>query len=164
MNIYTFKTQLESELHPAPLHTLVSAEQAWGYFKTAMSEYLEDADCEELGFSASVASHYDGNKTQVDENLFQIYFGRLIDAKKGHPWHTAEINFYYRYAMNAELRSLLNELPQQDIEVAYCASEDAGIIRQKIDTVFTFADGHPAIWDAIRELSPTLASFHFWIQ
>jgi hypothetical protein len=164
MNIYTLKTQMESIVQPAPLHVLVSAEQAWGEFKKMLSEDLDEDYCEEFGFSTSLASHFDGKEVHTDENLFQIYFGRLIDADKGYPWRTAEINFYYRYEMNTELQHLLSELKQQDIEIFYCKSEDERRIRQKIDTVFAFADEKHRIWRAVRELKPILSSFHFWIQ
>jgi hypothetical protein len=162
MDISAYKIHLENMLQPAPLHALVSAEQAWAYLKTSIREPLDEDFCDEFGFSMSLASHYDGNKSVVDENLFQIYFGRLIDPAKGRAWRTAEINFYYRYPMNAQLRALLAELPQQDFEVAYCTTEEEAVIRQKIDSVFAFADQKQSIWDAVRELQPTLASYHFW--
>ena len=140
MNIFMFKMQLEQIVQPPPLHSLISAEQAWMNFKAPIKECLDEAYCEEFGFSMSMASHFDGAHILTDENLFQVYFSRLIDAKKGYSWQFADINFYYRYKMNAKLRFLLAKLRQQNIETAFCRSEDEKVIRQKFDTVFTFAD------------------------
>lgn len=164
MNIYALKIQFEQTVQPAPSHALIGAEQAWKYFEAAILQRLDDVLCEEFGFSMSAASYFDGAHVHMDENLFQVYFGRLIDAEKGQPWHTAEINFYYRYEMNARLRLLLSELRQQDIETAFCSSEDEKIICQKVDTVFAFANERRLIWDEIRDLKPVQSSFHFWIQ
>ena len=164
MDIYKFKTESDRIYQPEPTHALISAEQAWAAFKAGLSEPKDEDYYDEFGFSFSLGSHYDGNKSVIDENLFQIYFGRLIDSSKGYPWRTAEINFYYRYPMNPQLRSLLAELPQQDFEVAYSTTEDPAIIRQKIGSVLAFADQKQAIWDAVRELKTALSSYHFWIQ
>lgn len=163
MDIYTFKTRFENLLQPPPDHSLVNAEQAWTYFKASLREDLAEEACEELGFSVSIANHFDGKTLRSDESLFQIYFGRLIDAVKGHPWQTAEINFYYRYPMNEELHCLLAELQKQDVETAYCKSEDQNIINQKTAAIFAFADEKRRIWDAVRQLTPSSADFHFWI-
>jgi hypothetical protein len=83
MDIFTFKLQFEQIVQPAPPHSLISAEQAWSYFKTSVKERIDDAYCEEFGFSASVASSFDGTCMHSDENLFQVYFGRMVDAEKG---------------------------------------------------------------------------------
>ena len=164
MNIYEFKTESDRIFQPGPTHALISVEQAWAAFKASLTEPLEEDFSDELSFSFSLASQYDGNKTVIDENLFQIYFGRLIDITKSYPWRTAEINFYYRYSMNPQLRSLLADLTQQDFEVAYSTTEDPAVIQQKIDSVLAFADQNYTIWDVVRELKPALSSYHFWIK
>lgn len=94
MNIYTLKTQFEEMVLPSSSHTLVNAQQAWEIFKASVRDGLDENYCEELGFSTSVASYYDGKSVHYDEDQFQVYFGRLIDAEKGYPWRTAEVNFY----------------------------------------------------------------------
>ncbi len=164
MNIYTLKKQFEQMLHPAPSYTLIGAEPAWEYFTTAIKSGLDKSYCEELGFSMGMASHSEGNNGHTDENLFQVYFGRLIDAEEKSAWRTAEINFYYRYEMNANLGWLLSEHPQEDIETAFCSREDEDGVRRKIETVCVFAKERRAIWDEIRELNPVQSNYHFWIQ
>jgi hypothetical protein len=157
MDIYTLKIKLEGKVRPAPLQSLVSVELAWGYFKQFIRNDLDEDHCEEFGFSVSEVVH-------GEDILFQIYFGRLIDAVKEHPWRTAEINFYFEYGINSELRLLLMEYPQCDIETAYCTSEEKKVIGQKIDAVIAFADEKQRIWDAVRNLTPVNSSYHFWIQ
>jgi hypothetical protein len=164
MDIYAFKRQFEERVRPAPLEALVSAEQAWSYFKESLPETVADEACEEAGFSVSLASYFQGHQLIVDENLFQIYFGRLIDARKASSWQTAEINFYYRYEINRQLTALLASLPRQDFEIARCASDEKNLSRQKIETLAAFGDEKRAIWEAVRALKPALADFHFWIQ
>jgi hypothetical protein len=85
MDIYKFKTESDAIFQPDPTHALISVEQAWTAFKASLPEPLDEDYYEELSFSLSLASHYDGNKSVIDENLFQIYFGRLIDITKGYP-------------------------------------------------------------------------------
>jgi hypothetical protein len=163
MTIYTFKSQFEQTVKPGPAHRLIHAEQAWAYLKETIHQPILQAFSEELGFSMSTASYSDGHKVQTDENLFQIYFGRLIDAVKGSPWHTAEIYFYYRYEMNARLRDLLSALQPQDVETAFLHTEDEKLVCQKMNAIFAFADQQQLFWDEVRELSPVVSSFEFLI-
>ena len=164
MNIYALKTAFEETVQPAPSHGLIAAEQAWQYFKAVLMQELDEPHCEEFGFSMSAAAYFDGNNLHIDESRFQVYFGRLIDAQKGQTWSTAEISFYYRYEMNDRLLALMNDLKQQDIETAFCSSDDPKHISQKIKTVFEFADQRHLIWNEIRELQIIQSSFQFWIQ
>jgi hypothetical protein len=164
MNIYTFKKQFEEKVQPAPSQPPIAAEQAWSIFKESILQGLDETRCEEIGFSLSTASYRDGKTVRRDENLFQVYFGRLIDAEEACAWHTAEINFYYRYAMNVKLRFLLSELHQQEIEMAFCSREESGVIRQKMETFFDFAFKQKSIWDEIRCLETVQTYFHFWMQ
>jgi hypothetical protein len=163
MDIATLKSRFESTLQPAPDHTLIDVQPAWEFFKTSMGEGPDGEYCEEFGFSFSEAEHFDGSRLIRNPDQFQVYFGRLIDVDDGHPWRTAEIDFYYRYAMTAELRSLLYALPVQDIETAYCKADGEDAIRRKIETVTAYADGQPAIWEALRGLEPVTSSFRFWV-
>lgn len=165
MDIYTFKRQLEQIVQPTASHSLISAEQAWLYFKKTVTEFvIDEEDCEEFCFSVGVASDFDGKQIHSYENLFQIYFSRLIDAKKGSPWQVAEINFYYRYEMNSKLRLLLPELQNQDVETTILKTDTEQTIFQKASTVLAFADKQILIWDEIRDLKPTLSTFQFWLQ
>jgi hypothetical protein len=163
-NIYTFKAHFEELVQPAPQTAPVCAHQAWDIFRNSLLELPEDEACEELGFSMSLASHFDGHQVVVNENQFQIYFGRLVDAVKGSPWHTAEINFYYRYAMNPRLLALLAQFDLQDCETAFCKADDPERIQQKIERVCAFAAERQELWKAVQDLQPELASYHFWIQ
>jgi hypothetical protein len=164
MNIFTFKQQFELIVQPPPSCALIGAKQAWENFKSAVQERLEGAHCEEVGFSMSTAAHFDGTRLHSDENLFQIYFGRLIDAEKNESWRTAEINFYYRFEMDASLRRLLSGFQPHDFEIAFCSHEPQEQINQKIETVFAFAEQRQALWDEIWAMTPVESSFHFWIQ
>jgi hypothetical protein len=164
MNIYTFKNQFEQFLQPAPTHALIAAGAAWEQFKLTAQTKLDEPTCEELSFSLSHATYREGNKVRTDETLFQVYFGRLIDAQGACSWRTAEINFYYRYPMNDRLRSLLTHLHPQDLETAFCGTDDAEAIQEKINALFAYADSQVAIWDALRGMQPFQSSFHFWIQ
>ncbi|MCE1252105.1 MAG: hypothetical protein LWX83_00985 [Anaerolineae bacterium] len=164
MNIYELKNWLEQNVESTPQKNPLEAAQAWDVFKTSLNQGPDEAHCEELGFSMSAAVYLKGGNLFVDEDRFQIYFGRLIDAKINKTWRTAEIIFYYRYEMNARLIDLLSDLKQQDIETAFCSSEEKQEIFRKVETVFNFADRQQLIWDEVRRLKAVQSSFHFWIQ
>ncbi len=163
MNIGDLKKSFNHAIQPDPLQPILECSQAWGYFKDLLPLVPEGSENEEFGFSFSLATINDGKKSQIDPNLFQVYFGRLIDAEKGSDWSTAEINFYYRYEMTDNLRKLLNALPADNIETAYLFSEGLPAISNKRAKVLNFADRQTGIWAEIKPLKPTLASYHFWV-
>jgi hypothetical protein len=164
MNIYTFQKQFIQQVQPPPTGQLIGPLAAWNFLKDAVRSKLDEPTCTEFGFAISAATHFDGKQLLIDENQFQVYFGALIDAARNQAWHTAEINFYYRYPMYAGLRQILLHLQQQEIETAFCSHDDPVSIQKKLNSVFTFADGQTETWRAIQDIEPAQTNFHFWIQ
>ena len=161
MNIYHLKARLDQQIQPIS-GVQVDAEQAWAVFKSMLAEDLDENFCQELGIGFSTAIFLNGKEVVRDENTFQIYFGRLIDAVPGFAWRTAEINFYYRYPMNTRLSSLLSSLKTADFEIAFCKTDSKTEIQQKIETLFAFADGQTEIWRTVQNLTAK-ASYTFWL-
>ena len=163
MKIAELKASFDSAIQPDPHQPIATCAQAWSLFKEFLQAFPEDENCEEFGFSFSRAKAEDGKTSKTDSNLFEVYFGRLIDAKKNLEWQTAEIDFYYRFEMNAYLSRLLAALPKEDVETAYCLTEGLPVIQQKRMEVLDFADRQNKIWEEIKKLKPASTSYHFWI-
>jgi hypothetical protein len=163
MNIGELKKSYNNAIQPDPLQPIVECSLAWGCFKELLTLVPDGAENEEFGFSFGLANINDGITSKIDPNLFQVYFGRLIDAEKGSGWSTAEIDFYYRFEMTDNLRKLLNALPCENVETAYFFKEGQPAISDKRTEVVYFADLQTEIWAEIRPLKPTLASYHFWV-
>ena len=163
MNIGELKKTYNNAIQPDPLQPIVECSQAWTHFKNFLPLIPEGSENEEFGFSFSLANINDGITSKIDPNLFQVYFGRLIDAEKGSDWRTAEINFYYRYQLTEKLQKLLNALPCENVETAYYYTEGQPAIFNKRAEVLNFADQQTKIWAEIKPLKPTLASYHFWV-
>lgn len=157
MNIYSFKSQFEAETAPLGIETL------WKYLGSWVRTNPDQEYCEEFSFSVSEAEYMDGKKIIRDDTLFQVYFGRLIDAEKNSPWNSAEINIYLRYKMAPELRVLLNELKTCEIEDAYRLSDDKGLIFRKLDQFIAFIDTQADVWTALRNHTPVLREIQFFI-
>jgi hypothetical protein len=163
MKIGDLKLTFESAIQPDPLQPIVGCAAAWAYFKDFLQLFPEGDENEEFGFSFSFANINDGITSRIESNLFQVYFGRLIDAEKNSEWRTAEINFYYRFEMNETLSELLALLPKEDVETAYYFKEGLSVIHKKQAKVVDFADSQQEIWKELKHLKPTLASYHFWV-
>jgi hypothetical protein len=163
MDIYSYKSQLECLVKPAPEDALVNAKQAWEFIKQSLVEAIDGENYEELGFSISLASYFEGKTLLINENQFELYIGRLIDADPGISWRTAEINFYYFYEMNPRIRSLLDGDQNTDIEVAYNTTDGKEDIHKKIDTFIGFVDSKQAVLEILRDLVPVRSSYSFWL-
>lgn len=163
MKIGELKGNFDSVIQSDPHQPIVACAQAWTHFKTFIGLFPEGVENEEFGFSFSLATINDGITSKINPNMFQVYFGRLIDAKKNLEWQSAEIDFYYRFEMNENLSRLLAALPKEDVETAYSLTEGLPAIQQKRTQVFDFADHQIEIWEEIKQLTPANASYHFWI-
>jgi|WetSurMetagenome_2_1015567.scaffolds.fasta_scaffold443630_1 hypothetical protein len=163
MNLSELKKSFESVIQPDPLQPIVECSLAWAYFKAFLLQFPEGEEWDEFGVSFSFANINDGITSRTDPNLFQVYFGRLIDAEKNIGWSTAEIDFYYHFEMNPRLSVLLAALPKEDVETNYGVSEGMPVIQQKMAEVMGFADQQTEIWNEIKQLKPILASYHFWV-
>jgi hypothetical protein len=163
MDIYSYKSQLESLVKPAPDQTLVNARLAWEFIKPSLLEAIDGENYEELGFSISLASYFEGKTLLINEDQFEFYIGRLIDADPGINWRTAEINFYYFYEMNPELRSLLNGDQNPDIDVAYNTTDGKEEIYKRVDTFIGFVDSKQAVLEILRDLVPVRSSYSLWL-
>lgn len=163
MKISEFKQTFDKAIQPDPLQPIVDCAQAWTWFKEFLNLFPEGEENEELGFSFSFATINDGISSRIEPDLFQVYFGRLIDAEKNFSWRTAEIDFYCRFPMNANLSALLANLPKEDVETAFYINEGLPSINKKKAEVIDFADKQSKIWEEIKQLEPTLASYHFWV-
>jgi hypothetical protein len=163
MKIGELKQTFESVIQPDPQQPIVDCAQAWAFFKEFLKLFPDGDENEEFGFSFSFANINDGITSKIDADFFQVYFGRLIDAKIDTEWHTAEINFYYRFEMNANLSRLLAALPKEDIETAFYLLEGMPVILNKESEVIDFADHQSEIWNELKQLIPVLASYHFWV-
>jgi hypothetical protein len=163
MDIYTFKKHFEGQVQPTPAQVLVSAEAAWACFLATLWEPQPAILANAAAFSAGAASYFDGHTRSVDETLFQIYFGRIIDAPPGQPWSFAELDFYYRFEMRPELRHWLTAPSAHETEIAYSLAEGEDVIRQKHADLAAFVEARHRLWDEVRELKPGTADFHFWI-
>jgi len=163
MKIGELKQTFDTAIQPDPQQPIVECNLAWQYFKQFSNHFPEGDENEEFGFSFSFANINDGVNSRVEPNLFQVYFGRLIDAKKGFLWRTAEINFYFHFKMNENLSRLLAALPTEDVETAFFINEGLPVILKKEAQVTEFADSQPEIWKEINHIEPVLASYHFWV-
>ena len=139
-----------------------SAEQAWAVFKAAIQQGLDEDYSEEIKIGFGEATFYDGFQVIRNENQFQIYFGRLIDADPGNRWRSVEIDFYFRYDLTHELSRLLAEFSSLDFEIFYAKTHPRREVEQKIAAFFAFGDQRQAFWDAVRSLEPR-ASYSFWL-
>jgi hypothetical protein len=163
MDIYSYKLALESLVKPGPDQTLVNVNQAWEYFKESLGVMIEDENYEELGFSIGAAYYYEDKTLRINEDQFEVYLGRLIDAVSGISWRTAEINFYYFYKMNPELRSKLKEVQNPEIEVAYNITNEKEDVFKNTDTFVSLVESNQAVLEIIRDLIPIKASYSFWL-
>ncbi len=161
MDIYQLKTRFEAI--PSSTPSPATVEALWRLYSETLREQVDEEDCEEYGFSAGVAEYRDGSRVVRDEGLFQIYFGRLIDARKGCAWHTAEMYAYIRYPMNTDFVRLLEEMGDFDVGDAFRLSGGEALIRQKLDAFSASVDQKQNLWTAVRAHSPTLQDVQFTI-
>jgi hypothetical protein len=162
MNIFELKQYFDSNIQPDPLGSIAACDQAWNHFKKFLQLFPEGESCEEFGISFGFANINDGLTSWVDQELFQVYFGRLIDGEKDAGWCTAEIDFYYRFEMNEKLSALLAALPKEDVETAYCLAEGQSVIHKKQLEIIEYADAQVEIWEEIKKQTPKVADYHFW--
>jgi hypothetical protein len=162
MDIYTLKTRFEAI--PSSPPSPVAVEAVWRLYVETLREQVEDEDSEEFGFSAGVAEYRVGSRVIRDESLYQVYFGRLIDARKGCAWQTAEMWTYVRYPMNRASLGGAEKLDEVNVEGALRLSEGGTLIRQKLDAYMGSIAQIENLWAAVRTKSPHLLDVQFTIQ
>jgi hypothetical protein len=161
MDIYQLKTQFEA-IHPStPSPATVAA--LWRLYSETLREQVDDEDSEEYAFSAGVAEYRNGSRIIRDESLYQVYFGRLIDARKGCAWHTGEMYAFVRYPINRDFLCLIHDLGDFNVENAFRLSDGETVVRKKLDAFLASIDQQIGLWAAVRTHMPILQDIQFTI-
>jgi|WetSurMetagenome_2_1015567.scaffolds.fasta_scaffold791550_1 hypothetical protein len=162
MDIYNLKARFDAIQPSSPSPACVEA--VWRLYSETLREQVEDEDSEEFGFSAGVAEYRVGSRVVRDESLYQVYFGRLIDARKGCAWQTAEMWTYVRYPMNQVSLGVAEKLDEVCVEGALRLSDGGALIRQKLDAYMGSIAQIEDLWAAVRTQPPLLLDVQFTIQ
>jgi len=162
MDIYSLKAPYSAipQSTPSP----ADVEALWRLYTETLREQVDGEDCEEFGFSAGVAEYRVGSRVVRVESLYQVYFGRLIDARKGCAWHTGEMVAYIRYPMNRDFLGVSDELGDFDVEDAFRLSGGEALIREKLDAFVDSIAQIDILWAAVQAQPPLLLDVQFTIQ
>jgi hypothetical protein len=159
MNFLTFKKMFEEKIQPDSL--TMDLNKTRDFFTQYLKIRIDESVYEEFGFSAGMITNIDAGH---DENYYQIYFGRLVDAHKDCSWRTIEINIYIRYNLPNELKTNLVCFPEYEIERAFDLSAGEVIINSKVEEFLAYIGNITDVWAVLQKQTPyqRIVTFYVW--
>ena len=141
----------------------LTCEQAWRGFKDFLELRPDGEFCEEIKFCVDLIDKHSQIHDGHTGTLLQIYFGRLIDARKGQPWATIEIDFYFNVSIAGPLPHWAGESNVINKEFCLCLDHDADHLRWQMAEFIQYVDQLSALWQTVHESSPESADHHFFV-
>jgi hypothetical protein len=163
VTIGSFRNQFDELFESHSPDSQKDCREVWLKFARFLFQEPENWKSEEVAINLGDTTGKEVKLPTKEPSLFQVYFGRLIDANPGMAWKTVEINFYFRYEKNDRLNQWLHSMSLQEKEIYINLAEGPKVIKSKREELIRYADAQTALWDELSRLQPVAEDHYFYV-